>query len=191
MSLFWLQRLPPVLAETVPPTLPPTQTVHPPRTALPTLPPTATPHPTATPLTIPTTGVVWNPTGEGVYLWQAPGQTILTWVKNGAVIRFLEAWEPYGGQAWAQVAFQDQTGWVDAAKLLRVTIPKTGLVVVAGEGSFLYTQPQGQPLTWLTPGTPVKVISPSEIIAPGWVQVSLPNQEAGWVQEIRLQTLIP
>lgn len=190
MGVLWVQYRPSVWAEPVSPPSLPTQTVEPTHTVFPTLTPTIAPIPTATPLTIPTTGVVWNPTGEGVYLWQAPGQTILAWVENGSLIQFLDVWEPFGGQAWAQVVFQAQTGWVDAAKLLRVTIPKTGLIVVAGEGSFLYAQPQGQPLTWLTPGTPVEITSaPTNL--PGWVQVSLPNQEAGWIQEIRLQTLIP
>lgn len=190
MGVWGMRYLRPVLAETVPPTPYPAQATPQTPTVFPTTIPTHTPTPTLTPLPIPTTGVVWNPTGEGVYLWQAPGQTILNWVENGAVIQFLDTWEGYGGVAWAQVAYQEQIGWVDAAKLLRVTIPKTGLIVVTGEGSFLYTQPQGQPLTWLTPGTPVEITT-SETASPGWVQVSLPNQEAGWVQETRLQTLIP
>ncbi len=152
--------------------------------------PTVTSTPTPTPLPIPKTGVIWNQVGSGVYFWETPGQGLLAQFPNGTVVRFLDEWQPYGGLAWTYVAFNAQTGWVDATKILRLAIPESGLTLIAGKGGYLYTQPQGQKITWLTPGTPVQLrADPQPIAQQGWIQVTLPDQQSGWLQQTLLQTI--
>jgi hypothetical protein len=191
MGIFWTRQLQPGLARGVVSSSP-TPSPKSLSTSIPspTPVPTFTPQPTATPLAIPVTGVVWNPTGEGIYLWQTPGKNILAWLPNGTVLQFLDEWQPYGGLAWARLSFDGQEGWVDAPKILRLAIPEAGVTLVTGEGGYLYTQPQGQKITWLTPGTPVQFYADSQSIEQqGWVQVTLPDQQTGWLQQTLLQTI--
>lgn len=196
MGLFWTQYLPPVLAQEVLPSptasLPSNLT----STPLPTAQPTPTRPPTETPLPIPDTGLIWNPNGQGVYLWQTPGQNILTWLANGVIIRFLDEWEPYGGKAWARVDWDGQAGWVNATIVWRVTMPETFPVVL--EGTYLFAAPAGNLLIWLSPGTPVRPgvgwvsrVTPivQEIVGKNgqqWMRVTLLDGMEGWVQKVRL-----
>ncbi|GAB4577505.1 MAG: hypothetical protein Fur0022_02360 [Anaerolineales bacterium] len=192
IGIFWTRHLHPVLAQEILPSPTTSPQPSPTSTPLPTPQPTSTRPPTETPLAIPDTGLIWNPDGEGVYLWQTPGENILDWLANGTVIRFLNAWEPYGGLAWAWISFDGQEGWVDATKLLRLTIPETGLSLVDGAGSYLYTQPLGQKITWLSPGTPLQVHeSHSPTTVQGWVQVTLPDQQTGWLPQSLIQVIFP
>lgn len=194
MGVFWKQHLSPVLAQEVPPspTASPQQPSPSSTPLLPTPKPTSTPIPTETPLPIPDTGLIWNPKGEGVYLWQSPGQHILTWLANGAVIRFLDQWEAYGGLAWAWVSVAGQEGWVDATTSLRLIIPETGLTLVDGAGGNLFTQPQGQKITWLSPGTPLQVQDDSSSPpVEGWLQVTLPDRQTGWIPQALIHVIFP
>lgn len=194
LGVFWKQHLNPVLAQEVSPTSTAIPQSLPTSTPLPTLTPkpTNTRPPTETPLPIPDTGIIWNPKEEGVYLWQAPGQHILTWLINGAVIKFLDEWDAYGGLPWAWVSVDGQEGWVDATTTLRLIIPETGLTLVAGAGGYLFTEPQGQKITWLSPGTSLEIQEDqSSPTVEDWVQVTLPDRQIGWIPQTLIQVIFP
>ena len=159
-------------------------------TSLPATTPTLTP----TPLPIPTTGVIWNRENAGSYFWEAPGKGILSQLPNGTIVTFLEDWQAYGGLGWASVEFDGQTGWVNVVDIFRVTIPEGGFSqVVAAEGTYLYSEPQGQHILWLSPSTPFRIGQKMQVVnSQTWVSVGLLNGTEGWMKKETIQeTLLP
>ena len=147
-----------------------------------TAPSTATPRPTAqpspTPLPIPKTGIVWTEHGASVYFYAEPGQGILRSIPNGTFVTLLDEFASYGNLPWTQVQLDEKTGWLTATDVHRLRFEGERFSQVAApEGTNLYTEPQGQIVLWLPPGTPVRF----QESAGGWARVSALNGEVGWV----------
>jgi hypothetical protein len=134
--------------------------------------------PAPTAIAIPDTAVVWNRTGLGVYLWDRPGGGIAGFVENGLMVRVMENWETYGGVPFGEVMVEEEIGWVDMRSVHRVVLAEGGFKRLP-QGAYLYAEPGGRALVWLTPGTPVVVIGLAGL---RWMEVELViGGETGWI----------
>ena len=132
-------------------------------------------------LAVPNSAVVWNRRGSGTPLWDQPGGQTIAYLGNGEWVELKDEWSGYGGVPFGAVVAGGEAGWVDMRRVHRLPIPDGDILhVFPVEGVNLYSEPQGDFLLWLPPGTPL--LLEDALGEDSWLSVKLlVGGQSGWL----------